>query len=890
MRPLRRFLQRLANFAARRPDDARLQEEIAAHVALQTAENLRSGLSPSEARRQALLKFGAVESIKEDYRAERGLLFLETLWQDLRFAFRMLRKSPGFTAVAVLTLALGIGANTAIFSMVNGILLRALPYSQPTQLYALHEFVPQWPAYPSLPVNGGNFLAWEKESHAFLAMTLINSSNDSLLGTGRPQWLNGAEVSSDFFSVLGAQPQMGRAFVPEDEGSGGKPEIILTHQLWQEQFHSDRNILGKVINLGGRGMTVIGVLPANFIFPHILAHDPEYLVPLPWAQWNTRPGIGNHNCSAIARLKDGVTPSEAKAQLDVIEARIAQKDSGGKFNLYAILTPLKTEIVGPMQKSLWMFTFAAALVLLIVCANLANLLLVKNGNRLREVALRSAFGAGHRRLVRQFLTETLVLASAGGALGLLFADGALRLLVRNAPVGIPRVNQIRLDSTVLWFTLAVMILAAFIFGLLPSLRATRVPLADALKSAGPTASVGKRATRLRSALVIGEIALCAALLPACLLLIESLRHVALANQWMNEEHVITAKLFVQIRFTHPARDNGQRAFEERNHIFTSIEEKVAQLPGVESVGLTNDVPLEGFDWGDSINVQEIPLPDAEQPSGEFRFVSPGYFRAIELPLMKGRFFTESDRGQPVAVISENVARDVFGRRDPVGMHVSCSNFSFGAEWCRVVGVVGDMRDESDQAPALAAYFPLWLFSEDAETLVVRTNMSPASAAGAIRQAIWSVDPDLAIPEEKTLKTILASAEAPRRYETSLVTLFALCAVLLAMLGLYAVISYSVSQRTHEIGIRMALGAQRGEVLRMVVREGALLAGFGTVAGIGGALAWTRFLQSLLFEIKPTDAPTFVAVAILLTLVAMAASYMPARRAMRVDPMVALRYE
>jgi predicted permease len=817
---------------------------------------------------------------------------MNTLLQDVRYALRMLRKSPGFTAVAVLTLALGIGANTAIFSMVNGILLRALPYSQPAQLYPIHEFIPQWSAFgPALPVNGGNFLAWQKESHAFTAMALIDDEGAGLLGMGRPQWLYGAAVTSDLFPLLGVQPLMGRVFVRADEAAGGKPEVILTNALWREQFHSDASILGKTLNLGDHGVIVIGVLPANFVFPAVLTHEPQYFIPFEWAGYNSEPGIGTHNYFVIARLKDGVTPQQAKAQLDVIEARIARKDTGGKLNMSTIVTPLKTEIVGATRQELWMLAAAAGLLLLIVCANLANLLLAKNSQRVREVALRCAFGAGRWRLARQFLTEALVLASAGGLLALAVAKISLWLLVRNAPVGIPRVEQIRLDATVLWFTLAVTILAALVFGLLPSLRATRSQLFEQLKSAGPTVSATKEGARVRSALVIAEIALCAALLPACLLLVASLRHVVRANQWMDEEHVIAADLLVNITFDKPAPDNELRAMNQRNVIFQSIEEKVRDLPGVENAGFTSTVPLEGTGWGDAITFSEIPLPEAEQPTGEFRFVSPGYFPAVGLPVVEGRTLTDADRGQPVAVISQSVARQVLRGRDPIGMHVECDHFGGPKETgCRVVGVVADARTASDKAPPLIAYFPMWIYSETTESLLVRTKMDPNSAAGAIRDAIWSVDPNLAIPQEKTLSTILASAEAPRRYETSLVAMFALCAVLLAMLGLYAVISYSVSQRSREMGVRIALGAQRSDVLRLVLGQGAKMALIGVAVGIAGALALTRLLASQLFGISATDPLTFCGVAVLLILVALAACYIPARRAMRVDPIVALRYE
>ncbi|MGB6833395.1 MAG: permease prefix domain 1-containing protein, partial [Candidatus Acidiferrum sp.] len=572
---------RLRSLFRRNQVEQDLSDELRFHIEQKAQEYAANGLNAEEALCKARREFGGLEQSKENCRDTRRVNYIQDLLQDLRCGLRMLRNSPAFALVAILTLALGIGANTAIFSMVNGVLLRALPYTEPSQLYAIHEVVPQWiSSDPSLAVNGGNFLAWKKDSHAFSAMTLLDSTDGSLLGMGHPLWLYGAAVTSDFLSTLGAKLQMGRAFLATD-GAGSRPEIILTNKLWREQFHSDPNILGKIVNLGGRGITVVGVLRASFIFPQILAHEPEYLRPFVWSEWNSRPGIGMHNHFVIGRLECSVTPREAETQLDVIEARIAQKDRGGKFGLYAVLTPLKTEIVGPTRKALWMLTMAAGLVLLIVCANLANLLLVKNSKRVREVALRSALGAGYWRLTRQFLTETLILALAGGCLGLILAQVGLSLLVRNAPIGIPRVDQIRLDSTVLWFTVAVTILAALVFGLLPVLRATKVQLAEALKSSGPMLSVSRQGARLRTGLVIGETALCAAILPLCLLLIESLRHVVLVNQWMNEEHVITADLVVHVQAPQIQTPQGmRRVFDESNRIFTSIEEKVIQLPGV----------------------------------------------------------------------------------------------------------------------------------------------------------------------------------------------------------------------------------------------------------------------------------------------------------------------
>jgi len=889
---LRNITSGLRSLLRREQVDQELDEELRAYHEMAAEEKMREGMSRQEALRAVRLERGSVEHGKEIVRSGVWESVLETCWQDLRFAARMLRKSPGFTAVAVLTLALGIGANTAIFSMVNGILLRALPYVQPAQLYSINEFIPQLSAYgPRLPVTGGNFLAWKNESHAFSAMALIDAEGSSLLGVDRPQWLYGAGVTPELFSILGVQPAMGRAFLSTNGIYGGQSEVILTRQLWREQFHFDPNILGKVVKLGDSNMTIVGVLPPNFIFPRILSHDPQYFVPFQWTQWNSKPGISAHNYFVVGRLKPGFTPKQAKAQLDAIEARIAQKDSGGKFNMNAVVRPLKMEIVGPMEKALWVLLIAAALVLLIVCANLANLLLARNAKRVREVALRSAFGAGRWRLVRQFVTETLVLAVAGGCLALIVAKLGLWLLVRTAPVGIPRVDEIRLDSTVLCFTLAITILAALVFGLLPSLRATRAQLYEQLKSSGPAASASKQGARLRTTLVIAEVALCAALLPACLLLVESLRHVVQANKWMDEDHVITANLLVRIPVSKNATDaDFLRAFNERNRILNDIEDKVRALPGVENAGFTSTVPLEGGGWGDAINFQEMPLPAQEQPSGEFRFVSPGYFPAVGLPIVEGRLFTEADRAQPVAVISQSVARNVLHGRNPLETRVDCSHFQGQQKWCRVVGVVADVRAKADEKPLLVAYFPLWINSELTESLVVRTKMNPTSAALGIREAIWSTAPDLAVPQEKSLRTILATSEAPRRYETSLVALFAMCAALLAVLGLYAVVAYSVTQRGHEIGVRIALGAQRSDVLRLILGQGARMALIGVAIGIAGSLGLTQMMASELFGVTAHDPLTFLGVAAVLMLVAVAACHIPARRAMRVDPMVALRYE
>lgn len=802
-----------------------------------------------------------------------------TVFQDLRYGLRQLRRSPGFTAIAVITLAVGIGANTAIFSMVNGILLRALPYRQPGRLYTVNEVVPQFSRlYPELPANSGNFFLWRERSTAFSGMTEFREANFSLTGIGQPRQLHGAVVLAGLFSILGVQPEAGRTFLPNANQPGHDQEVIITHELAQELFGANAHVAGKALDLDGSPHTIVGVLPAAFQFPKLLAAAPQIFKPFASGSYDSdaRAGLSDFNFTVIARLKPGVNPKQALAQLNVIEAEIARKDPSG-FSLHAMLKPLKMVIVGPAVQALWLLLAAAGVVLLIICVNLANLMLVRNTSRAHEVAVRSALGASPKRLARQLLTESFVLAAAGGALGLFVAFWGLDLLVRNAPVGIPRVNDIRIDANVLLFTSGVSVVAALLFALLPALGLVRVQPVEALKSAGPTSSRAKSSARLGGGLVVGEIALCGILLAGALLLIQSLAHVASANQWMNEERVLTANL--------RPPPNEYRSQAKLSTFYATVAQKVRELPGVEGAGFVSSLPLTGDYWGDQIDFREAPNPPHTVRIGEYAFVSPGYFSAIGLPLVKGRLLSESDRGKNVALISEGVAQRILPGRNPVGMHITWRN-----KLSEVIGVVSNVRTAPDKPPNLGIYLPIWSHARTEETLVVRTAMNPSAAAASIRRVIWGVDPEVAIPREETLKTIVQTSVAPRRYETRLGALFALVAVLLAALGLYGVISYSVTQRTHEIGIRMALGAQRGDVLKMVMARGAMLALAGAAIGIAAALGLNRLLSGMLFGVRADDPVTLAGVAIVLIVVALLACYIPARRATRVNPLVALRYE
>jgi predicted permease len=901
------ILRRLAPLNLAPTREADITDELSQHLEDRYQELLASGESEDAAFRTALDELKGEDLLARDLkRIERDFYrepialgkvsdnFWEGIVQDGRYALRMLRKSPGFTAVTILTLALGIGANTAIFSMVNGIILRTLSYRQPQQLYAINENEPQLTAQspwgPFFPVNSANFLLWQDHCPAIWSMSLIEAVTFNMTGHGIPRQVNAARVSADFFPLMGIRPQLGRAFLPQEDQLGQDHEVILSDRFWREAFNSNPQMIGRSVTLDNTAYTVVGITPESFRFPQIpdLGDiSPDLFKPVGLAEWEKMwPGLGGHNFQVIARLKPGASPSQALAQLNVIEAGIAQRGDAhrgiapGQFELKATLRPLKTVILGQAQSALWMLMIAAAFVLLIICVNLANLMLVRNIARTREVAVRSALGASRRRLVSQFFVEGMFLAAGGGALGLLFAGVAIQVLARNAPFSIPRVDDIHIDPRVLLFTTAVTLATAVLFAMLPATRLAKSNPLEALSSSARTGA-NPQSVRVRSGLVIGQIALCGVLLAGALLLIESLRHVVRANQWMDEEHVLALDLALP-----PGESNS---VQQVDRFSSNVLAKVRVLPGVESAGFTSKLPLLGQSFGDDIDFEEAPHPPNKPQAGEFRFVSSGYFQAIGLPLIKGRLLSDSDHGKDVALISETVAQNFLSGRDPIGMHLLWAEDG-PPKPREIIGVVEDVRNTSDQVPVTAIYLPSWTYYQSSEALVVRTAMDPSTAADAIRRAIWAVDPEVAIPGERTLKAVVSSAEAARLYESFLSVIFAAFAVLLAALGLYGVISYSVGQRTHELGIRMALGAQYRDIVRMVLGEGLLLASIGIAIGIAGALALTRFLRSLLFEIKPTDPATFIAAAILLTLVALAACYIPARRAMRVDPMIALRYE
>ena len=885
MKSLKRFFSRLRNLGPHRHDDARLKEEIAEHIALQTAENLRAGLSPTEARRQAKLKFGAVESMKEGYRAERRLLFLETLLQDIRFALRMLRKSPGFTAVAILTLALGIGANTAIFTLVKTTLLQPLPVSAPNRLVVIwiDNLKNGW---SRIGPTGQDYLDWRPQTKSFEDLFLFEHGTGTVTGVGEPEQVAGLRVTTNFGDFFGIKPVLGRVF-RLDEAGAQHNFVILEYSYWQRSFGADRHVIGRGLALNGVAYTIIGVLP-----PEVSAIFPADIVVPFDNEWLKR---ADSDLGVFGRLKRGVTLKQASAEMNVIMQRIAlQRPSRKDYG--SVLVPLESARVEYIRPALLVLLGAVGFVLLIACANVANLLLSRAVARQREVAVRLALGAGRIRLVQQFLVESILLAFLGGCSGLflaLWSDYLLgkympsRIFVPNAAdqVSLPKVH---LDGTALVFTLVVSLLTGVIFGLIPALQSLRCNVNESLKDGERGSLAGRRGHRSRSALVIIEGALAFVLVIGAGLMLKSFSHLLAANPGFHFDHLLT----LRIKLPNDAKDSKYKDPHRQIAAFQDFLTKVEALPGVQSAAVAEIIPLsqDDMDMGLFAVKEHPPLPQGEHLAGDFRVVSANYFRTMEIPLIQGRTFTEHDNtdNPRVVIIDETLAHRFFPSENPIGKHVQFSAAGVPRE---IVGIVGGVRDTGfDQQPRATIYFPSLQASNQTMRLVVRTALPAGTILPAIKSAIWSVDRNQPVFNVRTMDDIVSEIDSSQRIASLALDVFAFLALALAVIGIYGVTSYAVSQRTHEIGIRMALGAQPGDVMRLVLGQGTKLALWGVAIGLLASFALTRLMTGLLYGVSATDPFTFIAVAILLTLIALAACYIPARRAMRVDPMVALRYE
>src|ERR1039457_3202877 len=799
----------------------------------------------------------------------------------MRYAIRTLRRSPGFTIIALLTLALGIGANTAIFSFVNGVLLKPLPYRDP------HGIVLVWEKPPGGYRNGIstlNFLDWKSQNTVFEHMSAINFG-----GSGQPEELQGVRVSASYFDIFGVQAILGRTFAPEEDQLGKSQVVVLSHRLWENRFGADPAIVGRTLTLSGKPCTVIGVMPANSPFDRSWA---QLWTPLAFEPRDMTRDY--HWILSFARLKPGVTLEKAQAAMNAIGARIAETYPDSNKGWGVTVDRFEDQIVGrQLRRSLFVLLAAVGAILLIGCANLANLTLARGSSREREIAVRASLGAGSWRLIRQLLTENLLIAVAGGALGLAPGYAMIRGLIRLAPpFSLPSEADVSIDLNILLFTLGISLLTALLFGLAPAIHATRVDPASSMKEGGRSATTGAGRARLRSALIVSEVALAFVLLAGAGLLVGSFFRMLQVDTGFTSDNVITAHLpIARDRFPHP---------EQLLQYVRLLDDRLRSSPGVRDVAFSNVLPMQG--WGDGMPflIAGRPFVDrAHRAPCFFKRVTGSYFRTLDIHLRRGRTFNDHDTrgGAPVAVINEEMARRYFKGEDPIGKRILIQEILYGQPglgpeipW-EVVGIVGDEQTGSlidNKSPGVYVTFDQSPTND--VSMVLRGSVDPRALTTAIHAAVHGVDKDQSIADLQTLEQIKSGTVSSDRMQTMLLAIFAALALLLAAIGIYGVISYSVTQRTHELGIRAALGASRGSLLSMVIRRGMRLTLMGLAIGVAGALALTRLLASLLFGISPRDPVTLMVVAAVLSSVALLACYIPARRGAGVDPMVALRYE
>ena len=882
MRAMRRLISRLRNFATGRRDDERLREEMDSHLALQTDENIRAGMAPEEARRQARLKLGGVEMIREQFHAEKGLPFLETLLQDLRFAFRVLRKSPGFAITVVITLALGIGANTAIFSIVYGVVFRPLPYPHAQRIVELTESSPRGSDEKDVTYREMQFLQEHGSPFQFVTGYTVQGYN---LNVGnKTERVKGQPVSTDYFRVLGINPLLGRAFLAEENTGNGTHVAILSYGIWQTQMGGDREAIGRTITLDGEPFIVIGVMPPGLegTVDPILPGETDVWTPLALVAETAGSG---QNIEVLGRIRSGLSLAQAQAQMRSITSafRKAFPHELGPTSTLSI-QPFQTMLSSDVRLILLVLFGAVGLVLLIACANVANLLLGRAIARSREFAVRSALGASRMRLIRQVLTESLLLSIVAGLLALLLARIGMQSLLALSPSDLPRANDIHLDAWAFAFTLSVAVMTGILFGLVPAFRASFGEIYEKLGEATVRLSSGRKHGRFRAALVVSEVAMCLILLTGAALLIETFWHVLNTDPGFNPSQVLSIEVYLS-----GSRYNSTATV---SRYYGEAVQRIESLPGVQSASaITAGLPLRrGANFGLLVAGKQIPHTFG------IRMVMSDYFPTMGVPLLLGRPLNVADneKSPSVAVISQEASRLLFPGQNPIGQH-----FQFARLDWQVVGVVGDVKSYLDKPAEAGVYIPLaqtpypvlnlvsiWF----PEYIVVRASAEPLVLSHTVEQQLQAIDPSVGVGHVRTMEQVRSAAVAMRRFNMTLLSIFAALALVLAAIGIYGVIAYSVTQRTHEIGVRMALGAKRRDVLRLVLNQGIVLAGLGIAFGIAGSLALTRLLEGYLYRIKPTDPLTLTAACAVLAIAAVSASYLPARRAASIDPIRALRSE
>jgi putative ABC transport system permease protein len=886
MRTIRILKRRVDSLLHRSRYDAELYREIEMHIQQLTSEGIAAGMTEPEARVMALREFGPVEVTKEDCRETRRVRWIEDLAQDFRYSLRILRESPGFTAVAVLTLALGIGANTAIFSVVDAVLLRSFPYPDPDQLVVMSGVPLERPEALS-GISYRDFTEYRDQNRVFSGMAGNAFHDLTLTGAGEPFVVNTADVTPEIFPLLNAKPLAGRTLLLEDGNQGAPAVAVLSENLWRSRFGSDPNLIGRSIALDMRSFTVVGILPASFRYPDGAPRQDAWISimqdPL-FGPLTSQPRV--RLLGVIGRLKPGVSLEQAQAGMSTVSARLAKQYADQNSGLTIRIQPYRQVVVGNLKSALLILLSAVILVLLIACANIANLLLSQATSRAREIAVRIAIGASRARLIRQLLTESAVLGLLGGVAGVLLAVSAVRALQPLLPRNVVQIGSIHVGGPVLVFALFLSLAAALTFGLAPALLATPSNLQINIKEGGER--TGHRGGgRVRGFLAVTEIALAMVLLVAGGLLIRSFALVTSVNPGFDPTNVTQAEVSLpQFQYSRP-----QQWVDFSNELLAHLHAQ----PGFEDVAIAAPLPMDrqGQANFEFTIVGDPPLPAGKSTAADYATVSPNYFRVMRIPLVKGRCFSEQDSSSNpnVAIISEALARRYFPNRNPIGRQMRFGFPPNGNVSREIVGVVGDVRDVAlSQKPGLAMYVPFAQAPLFGGEVVVRSSLNVSNVAAAIRQAVHSIDKNLPVTDIRSFPDALGESTSNERFRTWLFGSFSALALVLAGVGIFGVISYSAAQRSQEIGIRMALGAQRRDVLRLILRQGARLALVGLGVGVIFALLLTRFMTSLLFEVSAMDPLTFCAVAIFLLGVAMTACYIPARRAMRIDPIVAVRHQ